>query len=359
MADLQTLAQRVSDVHERYQREFANRSRITRDLSRLDAMIATMEGVLLEAGTDDAAQSSLLPTVQTRLDLYRNEREAISNAKAGGPAEVTAHRVSEWTWLNTQRYRRNFAGQNRRTRDIGLLMEMRREQLSWHTELSNAATSMPAGWRADLLSKLQQEADLYAREAAAIEELQGSLSDSNTVGTYATLANGQFALWSEHFAQRPRSGRRLPLLSRMLSRLQSILAQMQAVPSNHPQSSINTSNISKVRSRIENWTTEQDQITNAIASAGPESVAGTLATDANDQFKSYRENFAGKSRTTVDLQLLGNICERLHEIARTMDTLHKTWAIERNAQNLEVVLENLKTYEREYNQVQDAQKNIN
>jgi hypothetical protein len=359
MADLQTLAQRVSDVHERYQREFANRSRITRDLSRLDSIIATLEGVLLEAGADAAAQANLLPTVRTRLELYRNERKAIKSAKDGGPAEVTAHRVSEWTWLNTQRYRRNFAGQSRRTRDTGLLAEMRSEQLQWHQELSDAAKSMPAGWRTELLNKLKQEADLYAREAIAIQDLRGSLSESNIVGTYATLANGQFTLWREHFAQRPRSGRRLPLLSRMLSQLQSILASMQAIPSSHPQSSVNASNMSKVRSRIENWTTEQDQITRAIASAGPESVTGTLATDANNQFKAYREGFAGKSRTTVDLQLLGSICERLHEIARTMDTLDKTWAIERNAKNLEVVMENLKTYEREHNQVLDAQKNIN
>lgn len=356
MADIRTLAQRVRDVHDRYQREFANRSRITRDLSRLDGMIATLEGVLLEGTGDAEAQSSLLPTVRQRLDLYRAEREAISKAKNGGPAEITAHRVSEWSWLNTQRYRRNFAGQNRLTRDLGMLREMRDEQRRWHSRLTEAAKGQPPGWRTELLTQLSNDADLYDRESQAIAEARAGLADERKVSTYATVANGQFGLWREHFANRSRSGRRLPLLDRMLVELKATLSQMESLRGSGHGNPTNSGNIDKVRDRIETWTSEQGKIERAIAQAGPESVSGTLANDANDHFKMYRENFAGKSRATVDATLLGNICERLHEIARTMDTLDRTWALPRNAQNLEVVLENLKMYEREYSQVRSAQE---
>jgi hypothetical protein len=356
MADIKTLAQRVRDVHDRYQREFANRSRITRDLSRIDAMISTLEGVLLEATGEADAQASLLPTVRSRLDLYRAEREAISKARSGGPAEVLAHRVSEWSWLNTQRYRRNYAGQNRATRDLGLLQELRNEQQRWHRAMVEAAKTMPEGWRAELITQLKNDSELYGREATAIREARASLEDSRKVGVYATLANSQFSLWREHFAQRPRAGRRLPLVDRMIRELREVLADMESVRDAGHSSESNDSNIRKVHDRIETWTSEQALIERAVAAAGPESVTGNLATDANDHFKMYRESFAGKSRSEVDATLLGNICERLHEIGRIMDTLDRTWAIARNAQNLEVVLENLKMYEREYSQVRGAQQ---
>ena len=45
MSDLRTLADRVQTVHDRYRREFAGRSRISRDLDLLDQFIATLEGV--------------------------------------------------------------------------------------------------------------------------------------------------------------------------------------------------------------------------------------------------------------------------------------------------------------------------
>lgn len=356
MADLQKLAQRIQDVHERYQQEFANRSRITRSLDRLDGMIATIEGVLSEAGADPDAHANLLPTAQSRLELYRNERGRIAEAQQGGPAEVLAHRVSEWTWLNTQRYRRNFAGQSRVTRDLGLLLEMAEEQRRWQDSLRQAAGSQPDSWRADLMAQLGQDAELYAREAEAIRQARHDLATARQVGTHATLANGQFALWREHFAQRARSGRRLRLLERMLGQLQDILARMTATDSADPNATTNAANMRKVQDRIQTWQREKDLIARAIANAGPDSVASTLANDANEHFQSYRSNFAGKARSSADLNLLGNICERLHEIARTMDTLDRTWAIERNAKNLGVVLENLKMYEREYVAIQKSQQ---
>ena len=352
MADIRNLAQRTQDVHDRYQREFANKSRITRDLSRLDGMIATLEGVLLEANTDPGGAASLLPTVRSRLELYRGERESIAQAKAGGPEEATAHRLSEWNWLNTQRYRRNFAGQNRVTRDLGLLLEMHTEQKGWHAELSEAAKNKPAGWRSELIEQLGKDAELYGREATAIRDARAGLASDRKVGMLATTANTQFGLWREHFANKSRAARRLPLVDRMIVQLRDILAQMQQLPAGD----VNAGNIRKVEDRIETWNNERSLIEKAIAQAGPETVSGRLATEANAEFGRYRENFAGKSRATVDAALLGSVCECLHEIARNMDTLDRTWKLQQNAANLEIVLENLKTYEREYSQIRAAQE---
>ena len=106
MSDLRTLADRVESIHTRYRQNFAGRSRISRDIGLLDQLIASLEGVASEAsGLADAGE--LLPVVEQRLTLYRTEREAIHKAQSGGPDEVVAHRIADWSWLNHRRYVRH------------------------------------------------------------------------------------------------------------------------------------------------------------------------------------------------------------------------------------------------------------
>ena len=355
MADVRSLAQRAEEIHDRYRREFAGRSRITRSLTLLDQLIASMEGLLGEASAVEGAADSLVPTVRERLELYRTERAAIAEVQAGGPAEVTAHRVSEWSWLNSQRYRRCFAGQSRLTRDLGMLEEMRDEQRRWRDQLVQAGRGQAPGWRSELLAQLQRDHEMYAAEAEAIKTARASQSLDNRARTLATLANNQFTLWREHFAQQSRHTRRAALCRRMVGQLEAILADMKAVRDQGFRADFHMGNLSKVAERLDTWRSELRQIEQAAGQAGPASIASGLAEDANKQFQRYRDTFAGKSRADVDPAALDAICERLHEIARTMETLDQTWGLEVNRNNLNVVLENLKMYEREYARVREAQ----
>ncbi|MEL6343714.1 MAG: hypothetical protein AAFV53_11325 [Myxococcota bacterium] len=357
MADVQTLAARVEEIHTRYRQNFAGQSRITRDLNLLHQLIASMEGIAQDGGTIDGAGDSLLPTVRERLDLYRKERDAIAAAQAGGPAEVLAHRISEWTWLNQQRYQRNFAGQDRRTRDLGMLQEMRDEQRRWRDRLARAGTDQATGWRSDLLNQLEQSGNLYGSEFDAIQQARSTVTNDRKVSLLASLANGQFALWREHFANKARLSRRAGLLRRMLAQLKIIQGDMQAVRDAGITTDVHQKNLATVTERIATWQRELTEIERAAGSAGPDQVAGNLAREANEQFAMYRENFAGRPYSEVDIETLHGICERLHEIARNMDTLDQTWGREGNSKNLNVVIENLKRYEREWSRIRDARKN--
>ena len=355
MSDLRTLADRVQSIHDRYRREFAGRSRISRDLELLDQLIASLEGAASEAGAL-ADSGELLPLTTQRLSLYRTEREAIHKAQNGGPDEVLAHRLADWSWLNHRRYVRHFAGQSRPTRDLGLLMELVEEQRRYRDELARLMARQAPGWRGELLAQIETNLEMYTKEIDAIPKARGELGAHRRVGVLATAANTQFGLWRSHFAEKSRRTRRAALLRRMITQLESIHTEMGIARDQGIKTPTHLGNLDKVKSRLDLYRREQGLIEQASSSAGPDEVARGLGSEANDQFTAYRAGFAGKSRTTVDADTLNGICDALQEIARNMDTLDRTWARPVNAKNLGVVVENLKQYEREHHLIVQARK---
>jgi hypothetical protein len=341
MSDLRTIADRVQSIHDRYRSEFAGRSRISRDLSLLDQLIASLEGDAAEAGAL-ADSGELSPLIDTRLTLYRDERAAIHKAQTGGPDEAVAHRIADWSWLNHRRYVRHFAGKSRPTRDLGLLREIVEEQRRYRDEL------------AKLLSQIESNLTMYTTELDAIPAARNEQGAHRRVAVLATAANTQFGLWRDHFAEKSRRTRRAALLRRMIAQLADIHAEMERARDQGIKTETHLGNISKVASRLDLYRRELTLIEQAAASAGPDEIARGLGSDANDQFSAYRTGFAGKARTQVDQEKLGAICDQLQEIVRSMDTLDRTWARPVNAKNLGVVLENLKQYEREHHLITQA-----
>ena len=355
MSDLRTLADRVQAVHDRYRREFAGRSRISRDLDLLDQFIATLSGVASEAATL-ADSGELTPLVEQRLKLYRDERAAIAKAQSGGPDEVVAHRIADWSWLNHRRYVRHFAGQSRPTRDLGLLKEIITEQRRYQDDLAKLTARQSPGWRAELLAQIESNLQMYLKELDAIPGAREAMGAHRRVGVLATAANTQFGLWRTHFAEKSRRTRRAALLRRMLSQLESIHAEMLKAREQGIKTDTHLGNIEKVSGRLTLYQRELNLIEQAAASADPDDLGRALGTEANEQFTAYRSGFAGQSRAEVDLAALGTICDCLQEIVRNMDTLDRTWARPVNAKNLGVVLDNLKQYEREHTRIAQARQ---
>ena len=98
VADILPPAQ-ADALHERYRRGFVGRSRATRDLGALDALIAETTGLLPLL----AQSAALRGQTEERLTLYRAEREAIATIQAGGANAVAAWRLAEWGWTAQQR----------------------------------------------------------------------------------------------------------------------------------------------------------------------------------------------------------------------------------------------------------------
>jgi hypothetical protein len=355
MSDLRTIADRVQAVHDRYRRDFAGRSRISRDLALLDQFIATLEGAASEVAAL-ADSGELAPLLEQRLKLYNDERAAIAKAQSGGPDEVVAHRIADWSWLNHRRYVRHFAGQSRPTRDLGLLNEIIAEQRRYQNDLAKLTARQAPGWRAELLAQIESNLQMYIGELDAIPAARNEMGAHRRVGVLATAANTQFGLWRTHFSEKSRRTRRAALLRRMLSQLESIHAEMLKAREQGIKTDTHLGNIEKVSGRLTLYQRELNLIEQAAASADPDDLGRALGSEANEQFSAYRNSFAGKARTEVDLDALGTICDCLQEIVRSMDMIDRTWARTVNAKNLGVVIDNLKQYEREHTRITQARQ---
>jgi hypothetical protein len=352
---LAALTARAEQVHARYRHEFAGRSRIGRDAGALDAMVADLQQVKVEADALEGA-SQLLAALDERISLYRTERQAITEAAAGGPDLARAFRLHDWSWLDSRRYSRHFAGKPRPTRDLGLLEEMIAAERLRKDELERIAARHEAGWRADSIEAMQKGIDLYTSERAAVLDARKQLSIAERAQVLATCANNQFSLYRAHFEGQARRTRRAALLERLLVQLEDIAAGMEAAQRGGLVSDANQGNVQKVRDRIAHHRAELGKVKQARATTRPGELSGALGDEANNLFKEYRAGFAGKSRAQVDPDALSDICDKLYMVARNMEGLAAETGIDLAEKNLAITIDNLKAYEREWSRIQAARQ---
>lgn len=352
---LAQLTARADQAHDRYRREFAGRSRIGRDATVLDGLVAQLQQVLVETDSVDGADA-LRTTIQQRIDLYRSERAAIAEAQAGGPDVAMAYRLHDLSWMDARRYARHFAGQSRATRDLGLMLEMLEGERKRKADLERIAARHEPGWRGESIAAMGQGVELYSGETKAIAETRAGLPAGQKAQTLATVANAQFGLYRAHFENKSRRTRRPALLERILAQLQDIAAGMQALEKGGLQSDANSGNIQKVRDRIRHHQDELVKIKQAKANTTATDLSAAYAEEANGLFKEYREKFAGRPRKDVDAAGLSGLCDRLLVVAQDMADLHAASALDVVEKNLAITIDNLKAYEREWSRVQEAQR---
>lgn len=344
------LSETAAALHDRYRKQFAGKSRATRDLAALDSIIADTRAFL-----PSLAQSlSLRTEVEERLATYTKEREAIATIQAGGPDALAAWRVAEWSEVGLYRYRREYGGQNRLTRDQWLLEELAAEErLAVQTVAPLAAKLGEPGLQARL-EAMKKDAALYAEEAGKIAKARKDQRAIDRIATLATQANRQFALYRRHFDGKPRASRRPALLERMIGALVAIKAEMEAARAAGVTLPQHAENIGKVDARIQHHRDELAKIKEAKVNTPTPQLVGQLGDDANHWIGRYRAEFAGKPRQGRDLDALSEICDGLHEVGRAMRELDAVDEV--NAKNIGIVLEHLKIAEREFSAIRDANK---
>jgi hypothetical protein len=347
----ESLTHDLEAIHESYRRNFANRARASRDLKLLDQLIVELDGVAKKLPGSEA----LATTVSERQQLYKGERDAIAEIQAGGPEVVAAWRLVEWSDLDFWRYGRLFGGQNRRTRDFGLLSAMASDQSSRAQAVEKAASK--GGTRLkEALEQLKKNAGLYQNESTQINLARSGLPSGEHARVLATLANTQFSLYRLHFADKPRGSRRPALLKRMIGSLKDIQQGMEALQKLGITTPAHQGNIDKVADRIRHHENELKAIVQARQQTATDRIAGMLGDDANKVFEAYRAEFSGKSRSDVKLDRLSELCELLQETARNMEDLQSERPAEANRKNLDIVIDTLKLYEREWLAIRQAQK---
>lgn len=344
---LEALTAQADAIHTRYRNNFAGRSRATRDLKALDALIAEAEAVYNSLPPD---ADVLRATVGEWKTMYAAERENIAKIQNAGPDVLNAWTAAEWALVTFYRYNRDFAGQNRLTRDMGRLQQTIAEQESWLA----AARGRPG--LEEQVARMEEHLAIYKKELAEIPAARAKLGPDERAKLQATLANQQFALYRLHFADKPRHSRRPGLLSRLLGQLQALHAEMLITQSQGVRTEAHTQNIQKVAERIRHHNDERANIERARMARTTREVVGALGDDANQLFGEFRKDFAGQPRNTRDIVKLADLCERLQEVGRAMADLQRERPDELNRKNLALVLDQLRAWEREFEAVRNVKR---
>ena len=354
---LKEISKRADQIQARYQANYAGHPRITRDPDALQKMVEQLDLLLAHLKRLPANQQMQISrTMRDNRNMYAKEVKAIREAQETGPEAVYAHHLASWANFASARYRRNFAGQNRATRDPSLLAEMIADLDRLVPLIADQRTRIDSGELKTAQEAAEQNLALYRTELEAVKAAQGEGTQEQQADLLARLANDQFNLYRDHFAGKSRVSRRPALLERMINTLESIQARMQALADAGLTAGSNTQNIDIVKSRLEGYVKELEEVRNAKSQAAFQDLVNKLGEAANDIFAEYREHFAGKDRGTRDLALMNRMCEGLLDIARQMDDMDRVRDDATNQSNLGIVLDNLRMYDREFDQIRQLQQ---
>ena len=363
-AQFDKFAEALEQISARYGARFAGQTRQTRSLGLLDEIIAESSTIVAALRAvpeaDRAAVSArfaeVLEIAADNLKLYRGERAAIVEAKAAGPDFEEAARLASSANFIFARYVRHFAGQSRQTRDLGLLDEMLDELKHIKRRLGDLSTRTAAIAIERDRKVVSDTLSFYESERQEIQKAQlaGTLEEQSDA--LAQRANGQFRVYTVHFAGQSRATRRPQLLQRMINNLKQIRDRMAELKKRGLASENNNSNIGVVENNVRLYERELAEIRKERQQIPLVDLMGMLGGAANEIFEEYRQTFGGKSRAQVNLEALGGLCDRLAEVARQMSDMQRTERNEQNAANLNIVMDNLSSFENEYEQVRTQQQ---
>ncbi len=354
---LADLRKQLNDINLQYEAYFAGHPRISRDLALMDSMrVAT--GTMVQALAtlpSGGERDETLTQARNALKIYEEEAARIREAQAGGPDAIEAHRLANWVTFTARRYMRHFAGKARSTRDVGLITELIEDFRRLNEDISALTQTFDSPELKDARTASEANLQLYLAERTAIIESRTSGTVDEKTDVLAQLANDQFQLYQDHFAGKSRASRRPDLLERILDNLNGVLDAMGSVKAEAPTHPHNSRNIEVVQSRLEFYRSELDEVRKARQESSFKDLVGALGSAANGVFEEYREHFAAKDRRTRDLNRLSRLCDQLYEVAHQMDDLDRVREDETNLQNLAIVVDNLRLYEREFDEIQKVQ----
>lgn len=320
--DPRALSARSNALHAHYTVHFAGRPRATRDLVGAEVLvseareIARMTSELPGQGDDE-----LRTKTQERLELYETERKAVIDAHAMGLDAARAAIVGTRANLTFARYRRHFAGQDRRTRDQGLMDELIADCEALQRGAAELVVAKaPEGLRKDL-EIITENLSLYRRERQAIIDARSSGSPDEQASALAGLANHQFKLYARHFADQSRMSRRSGLLERIVGELGAIQEAMGTLSAQGHGGETNMQNAGTVAERKAIFAKELDQLTSVQVQATAFQRLRALEDAMNDAMSAYDQDFAGKDRASCDPNHLSEICDRMGEVERQLSRL--------------------------------------
>jgi hypothetical protein len=355
MADQQQLQQASDELHARYSWNFAGFPRGTRDTSELDELIRATAALISQA--DALGDEDLVASLRERRKLYQRERREILAVQNAHEHAVKASFIFLDVRARHHFYMRNFAGEERASRDLDGLKEALQEVGTIHGELKELIGSTAEAPLASYAEEAERVRSMFQSEIEAIEQSRRDLSADAAVSASARAANTLFARYRNNFSGLPRISRRPALIDRLIKSLEAIHQWMESIEEPGESDETLQQNLNIVVQQLSTWQAEREEIRNARANADFNELVRSLEMEHDDASAIYREEFAGKGRAGRDLERLDAVCCRLDEVERMCRTqlgLHDVPALEHL---LRQTRSTRFRFCREYDAIREAQEN--
>lgn len=330
---------------------FAGQPRATRQPQRLQALIDQVSILARDAAEVDA---ELAAEAEAQVASWRSELQAIRDVQAQGPDAVLASSLIQWGRDGLERYQRNFAGQSRSTRDLGLLLEIVEDMERRVGEMDALLLRLDDEDLRSSKDALLRNLATYRNEITQIRAIRRDGTLEQRAGRLANLANDQFTRYRLHFAGKPRISRRRQILDTIITVLQEIRKEMIEVRDAGVQFPQQQENIDIVDRHLKTYHRERDAIRTSRNGATRGDRVKALAEAANDVFSAYRSEFPGHARHTRSEDRLNEIWETLWPVALDMEDLAREDDSEPVGSNLQKVRDSLRLYEREWRLIRQA-----
>jgi hypothetical protein len=350
---LEQLQRDLAQARGTYGGQFAGQPRVTRDPSRLEALVQQARAVSDQAAAVEGG-ATLAQQARDQAAAWADELTAIREVQARGPRARQASSVAQWMRDGFERYRRHFAGQNRATRDLGILLEIAEDM---ERRVGVADALLARGEDPELARSrgtARQNLETYRSEIGAIRDTRRQGSPEERAGRLAGLANDQFSRYRLHFAGKARISRRRQVLETIVAVLEEIRGDMAALRDQGTSFAQHAENIRIVDGHLDTYRAELQKIRGARNAASRADRIQSLAEAANAIFKEYRDTFPGHRRSTRDEDHLSRIWEQLWPVALEMEDLAREDDAEPVGSNLQKVRDSLRLYEREWHLIRQA-----
>jgi hypothetical protein len=362
MPSVEQLENELKELEQQYEAAYTGKDRHTVDVGPLEELVAKAAKAItsleaLGALTAGENAATLHKAMSDRKAFFEREIVLIKSAREMGPAFERF--AAEGTAANFafDRYVRHFAGQSRDTRDLGLLKELIEELKGIKKRmLAVGGKKVPAALERDV-EIVTQNIERYQTEEREIPKAQAAGTAEQQADRLASLANAQFAIYQRFFAGQSRVSRRPGLLVRLIDNLKRYRAAMFDLKNKGLASESNNGNIGIVDGRLQAYEKELAEIRKVRSQIKLADIMSSLGGAANELFEEYRRDFAGKDRTSVSLEQLSDLVDKLDEIRRQMEELGRVEKNESNAKNQLIVRDYQASWVREHQAVKAAQSN--
>jgi len=264
VGEIHALGQRIERALAVWRRHYAGRDRRTRDLVRLDLVIAELASALprMRALSEHPeVKKDQLESLEGQLELLKDERSEIDKVRrALEPSQHPVFLLAEAQSALDQ-YRVHFAKQPRTTCSL-----VRLDRLIGMLEAIVPRLEALGEEQANNVALLREQLEGWRIERGQIVAAQEQTAARDRTNHLGAVANQLFQLYQREFAGKPRATRNLQLLSDLCDRLAEI-GDLMAEHDRKTGEAINRKNLPVVDERVRRYEAEWFEIGKVKAEA--------------------------------------------------------------------------------------------